>query len=175
MSKDDKRSVPFTTVAMAEILLVQDLIQEASTVIDGLEKKHPNDPRVAALRMRMRERMGKGEAIQTPVEPRGLDRLVLNLVDQGIVMEWELTDDSLALAKRKVRYSGVSIVRLFTAAVGPRGVRTTSRDFEVISSVAQLMVSGIPFPAVHTAAIGFLGHSGLFVPMARSPLVVSGK
>ncbi|MBN2341804.1 MAG: hypothetical protein JXX29_10660 [Deltaproteobacteria bacterium] len=167
-------SVPFTTVAMAEILMVQDLIKEASEVISRLEQQHPDDERVKALRKRMSEKMGLGMPEQHPSAARGIDRIELFFTEGSLCMEWELTDEGLALAKRVVRYSGHTIIRLFTAAPGPRGVRTTIQDIAIELAVGQQEISGTATGAVFTAAIGFLGRNGAFVPMARA-LPVSGK
>lgn len=174
MSENEPPDVPFTTVAMAEILMVQDLVKEASEVIARLEDQHPGDERVHALRKRMSERMCLGVSTQNPVPATGVDRIALFFKEDTLHLEWELTPSGLELAKRVVRYSGQSIIRLFTAAPGPRGVRTTIRDIELERSLGGQEISGTPSGAVHTAAVGFLGRNGAFVPMARS-LPISGK
>ena len=173
MSEKGKSEATFDTVAMAEILMVQDLVKEASAVIARLEKEHPEDDRVKALRKRMSQRMGLGLKSQIPVPAKGEDRVSLAWVDETLRVEWELTPEGLDLAKRTVRYSGFSIIRLFTAAPGPRGVRTMVRDLFLDLETGQLEISGTIGGAVHTAAIGFLGRNGAFVPMARA-LPVTG-
>lgn len=174
MSDNDTPEVPFTTVAMAEILLVQDLVREASEVIARLEKTHPGDMRVKALRKRMNKKMGIGNPEQLPTDAENIDRVSLHFVNDTLHLEWELTADGLALAKKTVRYSGHSIIRLFTAAAGPRGVRTTIRDIPIELPLGRFEISGTAGQAVHTAAVGFLGRNGAFVPMARA-LSVTGK
>lgn len=174
MSEHDSSDVPFTTVAMAEILMIQDLIKEASEVIERLELLHPDDERVKALRQRMSQKMGLGLKSQTPVPPQNSDRIALQFNDDLLQIEWELTPEGLDLAKRTVRYSGHSIVRLFSAAPGPRGVRTSVRDLFLELEVGRQEVCGTVRDAVHTAAVGFLGRNGAFIPMARA-LPISGS
>ncbi|MBN2525920.1 MAG: hypothetical protein JXR76_05955 [Deltaproteobacteria bacterium] len=174
MSDQDSSGLPFTTVAMAEILMVQDLVKEASEVIAKLEKQHPGDERVEALRIRMSQKMGLGLKSQAPVPPRGRDRIELSFLNDALHIEWELTKDGLDLAKRTVRYSGQTIIRLFSAAPGPRGVRTSIKDLFLEMEIGQQDISGTQMGAVHTAAVGFLGRNGAFVPMARA-LSVTGN
>ena len=174
MSENDSSDVPFTTVAMAEILMVQDLVKEASEVIARLEIQHPDDERVRELRKRMSQKMGLGLKPQVPATASHLDRIMLQFKEDILHIEWELTPSGLDLAKRTVRYSGNSIIRLFSAAPGPRGVRTTVRDLFLELNVGSQEISGTARGAVHTAAVGFLGRNGAFVPMARA-LPVSGN
>ena len=168
MSDQDSPDLPFTTVAMAEILMVQDLVKEASKVIARLEEKHPDNERVKALRERMSQKMGLGLKSQSPVPAVGKDRIKLSFLNDALHIEWELTKAGLDLAKRTVRYSGHTIIRLFTAAPGPRGVRTTVRDLFLDLEIGCQDISGTAKGAVHTAAVGFLGRNGAFVPMARA-------
>ncbi|MBN2715352.1 MAG: hypothetical protein JXX14_05825 [Deltaproteobacteria bacterium] len=174
MSEQDTPDATFTTVAMAEILMVQDLVKEASEVIARLEQTHPDDERVKALRRRMSQKMGMGLKSQCPAVEKGFDRIHLHFSDDTLHIEWELTDDGLALAKRTVRYSGFSIVRLFSAVPGPRGVRTSVRDLILELNTGQQDISGTAKGAVHTAAVGFLGRNGAFVPMARALPITGG-
>jgi hypothetical protein len=159
---------------MAEILLLQDQLDEAQTVIETLEQRSPQDPRVVALRARLDRRRGIGDPVQSAVAPTGVDQISLAPVDGVLRIDWELTPDGLDLARRRVRYSGRTVIRLFTAAPGPRGVRTTVRDIEAQIPTGAMNLAGTPGWAVHTAAVGFLGHNGEFVPMARAlPLSVA--
>jgi hypothetical protein len=164
---------PFTTAAMAEILLGQDLVREAAEVIERLERTHGRDPRVERLRHRLGERLARGEAVQVPIPELGADRVALAVEGGALRATWELSDAGLAIAKRRVRYSGHAVVRLFTATVGPRGVRRALVDFEIRHKAGRVDLGGLPRPAVHVAAVGFLGRSGAFVPLARS-VPVSG-
>jgi len=159
---------PFTTASMAEILLGQDLVREAAQLIERLERTHGGEPRVERLRSRLAERLARGEAVQVPVPELGTDRVALALDDGALRATWELSDAGLAIAKRKVRYSGHAVVRLFTAAVGPRGVRKALVDLEIQHKAGRVDLGGLPRPAVHVAAVGFLGRNGAFVPLARS-------
>jgi hypothetical protein len=159
---------PFTTAAMAEILLGQELVREASEIIERLRRTDPEDPRVRSLEERLAERLARGETVQIPEPERGADRVALAFDSGALSASWELSDAGLALAKRRVRYSGHAIVRLFTAAVGPRGVRKSLADFELKHKAGRVELRGLPRPAVHVAAVGFLGRNGAFVPLARS-------
>jgi hypothetical protein len=165
---------PFTTAAMAEILLGQELVREAAAVIARLERGHPGDPRVVRLRERLRERLALGEAVQLPEPELGADRAALAIADGSLRAVWELSDGGLAIAKRRVRYSGHAVLRLFTAAVGPRGVRKALVDFEIRHRAGRVDLGGLPRPAVHVAAVGFLGRNGAFVPLARSAPISVG-
>ncbi len=159
---------PFATAAMAEILLGQDLVREAAEIIGRLSRAHPGDPRVACLEERLEERLARGEALQIPEPEEGRDRISLAFEASALCASWELSDAGLAVAKRKVRYSGHAVVRLFTAAVGPRGVRKALADLEIKHKAGRVELRGLPRPAVHVAAVGFLGRNGAFVPLARS-------
>lgn len=162
---------PFATVAMAEILLAQDLWQEAQAVLDVLLEQQPADPRVVDLRQRLEQRSRLGDIEQEPVTAAGEDRIALELDDKGLRVTWELTAGGLEIARRAVRYSGRSIVRLFTAIAGPRGVRTGIRDIELDLEAGWIALPGVPLPAVYTAAVGFLCRNGVFVPLSRSETV----
>ncbi len=168
MSNSHSPVLPFYTVAMAEILLIQDLLEDASHVLERLLETSPDDDRVKKLAARIWERKNLGELEQRPMEEVGHDNIELDLNGETLDVLWELTDDGLAIARRKVRYSGHAIVRLFTAATGPRGVRTTTRDLAIEHTTAGVSLGGFPRSAVHVAAVGFLGRNGAFVPLARS-------
>lgn len=159
---------PFTTAAMAEILLGQDLVREAAEVIERLEGGQLADPRVERLRQRLAERLARGEAVQVPIPEIGADRVAIAIEEGALRATWELSDAGLAIAKRRVRYSGHAVIRLFTATVGPRGVRKALTDFEIRYKAGCVDLGGPPRPAVHVAAVGFLGRNGAFVPLARS-------
>jgi len=162
----------FVTVAMAEILLNQNLVDEARAVVEQLRARKEDDPKLAGLVARLAT-IGRN-ADPVPLTPSGSDRALLVLREGTLEAEWELTEEGLALARRRARYSGVRVLRLFTAASGPRGVRSTTRDVEIDLPAARLELHGLPAPAVHVLAVGFLSHTGEFVPLARSePLSVS--
>jgi hypothetical protein len=129
---------------------------------------------VADLRQRLERRSRLGEIEQAQVTAAGEDRVILELDDQGLQVTWELTADGLAIARRAVRYSGRPIVRLFTAVAGPRGVRTGTRDIELDLEAGQIALPDVPLPAVYTAAVGFLGQNGAFLPLSRSATVGGG-
>jgi hypothetical protein len=161
----------FVTVAMAEILLDQALVEEARKVIEELRTARGDDPKVLGLVERLEATGRPAEPI--PVTPLGRDRSSLTEHNGVLTAEWELTEGGLALARRRARYSGVRIIRLFSAAPGPRGVRSATRDTEVALLAGRLELRGLPRPAVHVLAVGFLSHTGQFVPLARSePLTV---
>jgi hypothetical protein len=164
---------PFATVTMAQILLGQDMVEEATRIIAQLLEDHRDDPRTAALLARLKERAGRPEPEQVAMTGRGIDSMTLVSGSGVLRAEWELTEDGLGIARRRVRYSGQAIVRLFTAAPGPRGVRTATRDIEIGPGAAALDLAGLPRPAVHVAAVGFLGRNGAFVPLSRSMPVTS--
>ena len=160
----------FATAAMAEILLAQGLLDEARAAIDEAAGQTPDDPRIAQLRSRLALLVAVGEdGGQRSEKPRGMDRIDL-LEDEGgtVTVHWEITDDGRELARRRARFSGVDILRLFTAAPGPRGVRTTTRDTALEFPTGNLKMVGLPGPATHVCAIGFLANTGEFVPLARS-------
>jgi len=169
MTVSDAPGPTFHTVTMAEILLGQDLITEAAEVLEQLEQENAEDPRVRKLGIRIADRQKAGISDQHPIKESGADMVSLELNERAILITWELTDDGLALAKRRVRFSGNQILRLFTASGGPRGVRKSTRDFELTHRAAIMSLDGAPTPSVHVAAVGFLGLNGAFVPLASSP------
>jgi hypothetical protein len=162
----------FVTVSMAEILLDQDMIEEAGKMVAQLLKREPNNSRVQALKVRL-DGFTAGESI--PRKPQGIDGISIENLESGLRMVWELTTSSLELVGRQVRYSGCNVIRLFTAAPGPRGVRTTTRDIQIEIPAGQLDLSGLPSPAVFVAAVGFLANTGTFVPLARSIVLAAAK
>ncbi|MDD5308386.1 MAG: hypothetical protein PHU25_13780 [Deltaproteobacteria bacterium] len=158
----------FATLAMAEILLGQDLWAEAGGVLDRFEERHPGDPRLAQLRHRLAEKIAEGSVGEIALEPRGMDRISLGVSGKALRAEWEITEDGIGMARRAVGYSGTTVLRLFTASRGPRGVRCVTRDLPVAGAAARVDLRGLPRPAVHVASVGFLGNNGRFVPVARS-------
>ncbi len=168
MSDPTSSEIPFATVTMAEILLGQDMIAEAAEVIDRLVDERGNDARVVELFERIRERSAQGEVSQDSIARKMVDHIEIESRDGVLRISFELTDQGLAMARRKVRYSGHAIVRLFTASTGPRGVRKNTRDIEILHPAAQFDIHGLPRSSVHVSAIGFLGRNGAFVPLARS-------
>lgn len=162
----------FVTVAMAEILLGQNLTSEARRVIDKLSKSHGDDPRVSALIARASAMLESREPVST--EPKGLDAVSIDAAGAAIKISWELTESGLEMARIKARYSGRSVLRLFSAVPGPRGVRTSMQDIEISKSSAELELVGLARPAVHVAAVGFLSNTGEFVPLAQSGAVEAG-
>lgn len=163
----------FNTVSMAEILLSQNLVQETQEVIADLKDKKQGDPTIVTLEKRVESLSQTAEPRARPQPARGFDRVDISYAKRVLAVEYELTENSLMGAKKVARYSGYEIIRLFTASPGPRGVRTNTRDIKISSNAAVLEIRGLPFKAVHVAAIGFLAHTGLFVPVARSsPLVI---
>ena len=168
----DKPDKIYVTIAMAEILLGQSLVDEAGRVVEKLRAQHGNDERVKALCERI-EAMSK-QAEPVAVEPAGKDSVKLSLEGKSIRARWEVTDNGLALAKNKARYSGHSVLRLFSAVPGPRGVRTSFQDIEVSANSAQMELKGLPCPAVHVAAVGYLSNTGEFVPLAESDIIEVG-
>lgn len=172
MADQDDRDLLFTTVSMAEILLSQNLVAEARRVLNRLLASDPHNSRVAALTERILELEGKGEVAPIPVAPGGRDRVTLERVGEAVRLTWELTEEGLGIAERAARYSGRPVVRLFTAAPGPRGVRTATRDLDLQPLAAYTDLGGLPRPAVHVAAAGFLANTGSFVPLAESATLV---
>ena len=168
MTEATNSEIPFFTVAMAEILLGQDMIAEAAEVIDRLVEERGSDARVLELMQRVRDRLAQGEVSQDSIARKMVDRIEIDSSDGMLRISFEVTDQGLSIARRKVRYSGHSIVRLFTASTGPRGVRKNTRDIEILHPAAQFDIHGLPKSSVHVAAIGFLGRNGAFVPLARS-------
>lgn len=172
-SSDDDRV--FATAAMAEILLSQNLLDQARQVVDELGETEPENPRIPELKRRIEELAHRSGHDTAVLEPIGRDSISLELSDGALRVYWELTEKGLGLARHKAKYSGVPIVRLFTASVGPRGVRTGSRDHEIDKLCARRDFYGMPRPATHVAAVGFLANTGEFVPMARSDVLTVGK
>jgi hypothetical protein len=163
----------FDTPAMVEILLNQKLIDEAREMVDRLNRSDPENPRVVALSIRLEELESQRSAEQLALPAIGKDTVSIAIADRRVRVSFEITDAGIALAKRKVRYSGYNVLRIFTAAPGPRGVRISSRDEEIQYPAGRFELPGMPRPAVHVAAVGFLAHTGEFVPLAQSePLSV---
>jgi hypothetical protein len=162
----------FVTVAMVEILLSQQLLDEAEPLIAALTEKTPDDPRILVLRRRIEALRNQGPLEPVPVDETGMDRIRLTPSDRGLGVVWEVIDASLALARRRARYSGRPVVRLFSAVPGPRGVRHGIRDLAIEPGAAGLDWPGLPAPAVHVAAVGFLANTGEFVPLAHSDPIV---
>jgi hypothetical protein len=165
----------FVTVSMAEILLAQNMVSDTRKVIRSLLEIEPNNPRVLALVQRLDE-VTQGEAQKLERIPEhGVDRIHLTRRDAAVVVAYEITDRGIAIAKSAARYSGRMVVRIFTAAPGPRGVRTVTRDFDVAVGAAALPLLGMQRPAVHVASVGYLANTGTFVPLAQTqaPLVIS--
>jgi hypothetical protein len=156
----------FVTIAMAEILLGQNLVGEARRVIDRLSQSQGKDPRVTALLERIEAVSKQKEPIS--VEPKGEDYVTIETDGTALKIRWEMTGAGLAIAQKKARYSGQSVLRLFSAVPGPRGVRTSTQDIEVVPKAAELELNGLPRPAVYVAAVGFLSNAGEFVPLAQS-------
>jgi hypothetical protein len=168
MSERSDNKPMYATVSMAEVLLSQNLIQEATHVISCLEETEPSDPRVKLLSQRLHEMLSPRPVDSFDLLSVGVDRICLSLVKTGIQIEWELTEAGLVIAKRAVRYSGRSIVRIFTASAGQRGVRTQVRDIEIPSLLGRTLLAGMPRPAVHVGAVGYLANTGVFMSSAQS-------
>lgn len=169
MTQNTPKSSIYATASMAEILLSQNLISQAEKVIATLQETEPDNPRTAALVLRLEEMLRGASADSPTPPPEGVDRVSLHKEDTGIGLEWELTDGGLRIAKQAARYSGRPIVRLFTASAGPRGVRTQLRDIDISALLGKTTLFGMPRPAVHVAAIGYLANTGIFVSSAQSP------
>lgn len=171
MTEAREKEPLYVTVAMAEILLSQNLATESARVIGKLQKEN-NSPKVQALAQRLTELNHTPEPV--PLEPANRDAIQLSCEGRTLTIRWEMTKESLAMAKRVVRYSGHKVVRIFSAVPGPRGVRTWTRDITLSHLAARLDLRGLPNPAVHVAAVGYLCNTGQFVPLARSqPLVIA--
>ncbi len=168
-SSDDDRI--FATAAMAEIFLSQNLLEQARRVVDELDATDSRNPRIPELRRRIDEVAQRSGHDTVALEPIGRDSISLELCEGALRVYWELTEKGLELARHTARYSGGPIVRLFTAAVGPRGVRTGIRDHEMDKLCARRDFFGMPRPATHVAAVGFLANTGEFVPMAQSEVL----
>jgi hypothetical protein len=163
----------FATPAMADILLGQNLIDEARRVIERLHLADPANPRVVCLEQRLEELQSRPLAEQLVLRPSGADSVSIEMAGKAVRVFFEITDEGIALARRKAQYSGTSVLRLFTAAPGPRGVRISMRDEEIRHPSGRIDLPGLPRPAVHVAAVGFLANTGEFVPLAQSkPLSV---
>lgn len=169
MTDAPTRGSMYATISMAEILLSQNLASEAEKVIRALEKKNPFDPHVQSLVGRLKELLRPPNADASLPSLTGIDRVWLRNADPGLCVGWELTEAGLLMAKRTVRYSGRAVVRLFTAAMGQRGVRTQLRDIDISLPAGQTVLAGMPRPAVHAAAVGYLANTGQFVSCAQSP------
>jgi hypothetical protein len=175
MTSETARGAPFDTVSMAEILLEQGELSKAREMVDRLAEREPQNERTAALAERVAARESGGEPLQVAVAPRGLDRVSLSCDRSALRIAWELTDEGLALGRRRVRYSGAAVVRLLTILHGPRGVRRVFRDMEIEHDCGETTIHGPAAPAVYVAALGYLGRNGTFAPLARcSPLQVAG-
>lgn len=157
---------------MVEILLRQHLLYDARLVLDQLKAREGETPELCSLYIRLDAMAKQTEPIA--VAPLGSDRVHLSDVDPCLRIEWEVTDMGLDIARRAAKYSGKTIVRLFSAFLGPRGVRTSSRDIDAIQAAARIDIAGLVRPAVHVAAAGFLCNTGEFIPIARTdPLIIS--
>ena len=159
---------PLATVALAGILLDQGLLPEAREMLDRLARKRPGDERIPHLLERLSELEGSGEQAQEPMEGGGTDTVALAVRGRDLELRWELTEAGLALAGRTARCSGAPVVRLLTVNTGPRGARKTWRDIALLHPCGRLLLCGLPRPAVHVAAAGFLARSGVFVPLTTS-------
>jgi hypothetical protein len=162
------KDLVFVTISMAEILLSQNLVSETRRVLEELRKSDPENPRVIALAERLKQVSGAPPLEQTEVTTAGLDAVELFAGSDQVTLKWELTPEGLAIARQRAQYSGRNIARIFTAVPGPRGVRTGTRDIELLYIAGEAVLRGLPRPAVHVAAVGFLANTGVFVPLARS-------
>ena len=103
-----------------------------------------------------------------------MDRVALEVKEDSVWVVWEVTEAGLEMAKRRAKYSGRTIVRVFRAATGPRGVRTSSQDIEANLDAARIELLGLPRHSVCVAAVGFLSNTGQFVPLSiTDPVVVA--
>ena len=169
MTEPTAKKTMYATASMAEVFLSQNLVSEAQKVIAALQETDPSNPRLPALVLRLEEMRRSTPSVLPPPAAAGVDRVALIAETTGIGLEWEITEAGLAMAERAVRYSGRTIVRLFTAAAGPRGVRTQLRDIDVQELIGRTILYGLPRPSVHTAAVGYLANTGVFVSAAQSP------
>jgi hypothetical protein len=156
----------FATYAMVEILLGQNLFQDAAKVLRQLERTHGHTPYIQDLKARIK--LLSHPPLPVAIEHQGENRVRLTDLDSHMHIEWELTGEGLEMAHRIAKYSGRAIVRLFTAAPGRRGVRTSYQDWDAAPLAAELMLVGLPRPAVFVAAAGFLCNTGEFVPLCRT-------
>lgn len=168
MGNHPDKELVFVTASMAEILLSQNLVPETEAVIRQLQKSDPGNPRVQALAERLRQIKESPTVEQKTLSAAARDEISLRSEQAELAIRWGLTPEGLRLARAHARYSGRSIVRLFTAAPGPRGVRTGTRDTALQHDAGEMTIRGLPRPAVHVAAVGYLANTGLFVPLARS-------
>ncbi len=175
MGNSRDKELLFITPSMAEILLSQNLLEAATQVIEELKRTHPDDPRVTSLETRLVEMRSSPMVEQSAGAPAGRDQVSLEWIDQLLRANYETSETGLAIARRKARYSGHTVIRLFTAAPGPRGVRVGSRDKELSHLAGRIDFTGLPRPAVHVAAVGFLSNSGEFVPLAQSEPLSIGR
>ncbi len=175
MAKHDEQEALFVTVSMAEILLDQELVVDAGKVIEQLLEKAPANPRILALDQRLKDILKQGPLVQVPIAPKDSNSVTIEKNDTLLKLEWEVTENGLAFAKRVVRYSGQTILRLFSAVPGPRGVRTSTRDIELDHLSAEMSLLGLPYPGVFVAAVGYLGNTGEFVPLAHSESLMVSK
>jgi hypothetical protein len=169
----DNQNEIFVTTAMAEILLNQHMLAEARRIIEQLLENEPENPRHVALNHRLHAMVHHGEREPKPIPSSDRDFVILKRRSDTLQMEWELKEESIALAQRKARYAGQNVVRLFSAVPGPRGVRTSTRDITIGVGAAHVEMTGLPCPAVHVAAAGFLSKTGEFIPLAESETVVT--
>jgi hypothetical protein len=167
MADREPGSGPLATVALAVILLDQGLLPEARELLGRLERERAGDERIPRLLARLAELEGS-ESIQEPMERGGTDTVALAACGHDLELRWELTAAGLALGRRTARCSGAPVVRLLTVITGPRGVRKTWRDIALLHPGGRLLLRGLPRPAVHVAAAGFLARSGVFVPLCTS-------
>ncbi len=172
MAEHEEQNARFVTVSMADILLDQQLVDQAAEIIKQLKEKAPLNKRVVALEKRLLEIIEQGPQVQLPLAPTDSNWVTLIKEATSLEIKWEITENGLASAKRMVRYSGHNILRLFSAVPGQRGVRKSTRDIELDHLAARMVLSGLPYPGVFVAAVGFLGNTGEFVPLAHSESLV---
>ena len=175
MTDENGKHPPFITISMGEILLAQNMLADTRKVVRHLQVQEPDNPRVKALAKRLKE-VEKGESQRPSILPReGIDRIALAEKEGAVAVVFEITEKGMAIAKRTARYSGRAVVRIFTAAPGPRGVRTVTRDLDVEQGAASIPLFGLQRPAVHVASVGYLANTGMFVSLAQTerPLITS--
>ena len=175
MTEPTRKAPHFVTISMGEILLAQNMLSETRKVVAHLLEREPDNPRVQALSKRLHE-VETGEMSKQMQIPReGIDRVLLAAKENAVNIVFEVTEKGMAIAKKTARYSGRAVVRIFTAAPGPRGVRTVSRDIDVEAGAGAIPIFGMQRPAVHVASVGYLANTGTFVSLAQTarPLVIS--